>query len=196
MEIDILKLAAENQQRARDVIEQSRVVEIWQKHGAVINQVGSVANGLLMKHRDIDFHIYTAELKISESFAAMAELAENPRIKKVTYANLLDCEDGCLEWHAWYEDDYGDLWQLDLMHIIKGSKYDGFFEHIANRIKETITPEEKEAVLRLKYETPDDIKIAGIEYYKAVMFGGIRDFSSFMKWREENPLTGIEEWIP
>lgn len=194
--MDFIALAEDIQRRARKVIEQSKVVEIWQKHGAEIHLVGSMANGLLMKHRDIDFHIYTPDFKIAKSFAAMAELAENLRVKKVTYANLSDAKDGCLEWHAWFEDDQGELWQLDMMHIIKGSEYDGFFEHVAERIKETITSAEKEAVLRLKYETPEDVKIAGIEYYKAVMSGGVRDFSSFMKWREENPLIGIEKWTP
>lgn len=194
--MDFIAQAEDIQRRARKVIEQSKVIEIWQKHGAEIHLVGSMANGLLMKHRDIDFHVYTPELNVGKSFAAMAELAENPRVKKVTYDNLLNNEDCCLEWHVWFEDEHGDLWQLDIMHIVKGSKFDGFFEHVAERIKETITSEEKEVVLRLKYEAPENVKIAGIEYYKAVMSGGVRDFSSFMKWREENPLTGIEEWVP
>ena len=34
-----------------------------------------------MTHRDIDFHIYTSPLELSDSFRAMAKLAENPSIK-------------------------------------------------------------------------------------------------------------------
>ena len=82
METDYLKLAAENQKRAREVIAESQIEQIWQRHGATVNLVGSLATGLLMKHRDIDFHVYTAaEPEVAVSFAAMAELAKNPRIK-------------------------------------------------------------------------------------------------------------------
>ena len=110
METDYLKLAAENQKRAREVIAESQIEQIWQRHGATVNLVGSLATGLLMKHRDIDFHVYTAAVpEVTVSFAAMAELAKNPRIKRVEFANLLDEEDACMEWHAFYEDRCGSL---------------------------------------------------------------------------------------
>lgn len=60
METDYLKLAAENQKRAREVIAELQIEQIWQRYGATVNLVGSLATGLLMKHRDIDFHVYTA----------------------------------------------------------------------------------------------------------------------------------------
>lgn len=56
--------------------------------------------GLFMKHRDIDFHIYSASITPADSFAAMAKLAANPAIKRIEYGNLLDTEEQCLEWHA------------------------------------------------------------------------------------------------
>ena len=34
-----------------------------------------------MTHRDIDFHIYSSPLRLADSFAAMARLAENNRIR-------------------------------------------------------------------------------------------------------------------
>ena len=184
METDYLKLAAENQKRAREVIAESQIEQIWQRHGATVNLVGSLATGLLMKHRDIDFHVYTAAVpEVTVSFAAMAELAKNPRIKRVEFANLLDEEDACLEWHAFYEDRRGELWQLDLMHIRHGSKYDGYFEKVAAQIAGMLTDERRQAILRLKFATPDDVKIAGVEYYKAVIRDGIRNYADFEKWR-------------
>lgn len=57
--VDIINLSAKNQEIARKVIKNSGIIEAWQKIGAKVNLVGSLANGLLMKHRDIDFHIYT-----------------------------------------------------------------------------------------------------------------------------------------
>lgn len=194
--LDILELAAQNQNDAFNIIKKTRVVEIWEGIGARVNLVGSLKNGLFMKHRDIDFHIYTDNLSIADSFAAMSELALVPGIKNITYNNLLDCEDICLEWHAYYEDDKSQVWQFDMMHILKGSKYDGYFEKVAERIKEVVTPEQKETILRLKYETPDDKKIAGLYYYQSVISDGVKTYAELLIWLEQNPDCGIVEWIP
>lgn len=78
----------------------------------------------------------------------------------------------------------------------KGSKYDGYFEKFAERLLSVMTDEERETILRLKYETPDDDKIAGVEYYRAVIEGKVRTLEEFNRWRAENSLTGISEWMP
>ena len=78
--MNILELAKRNQQKAWEIIEDTRIVRIWEGIGAKVNLVGSLRIGLLMKHRDIDFHIYTSPLDLSASFRAMAELAENTSI--------------------------------------------------------------------------------------------------------------------
>lgn len=193
---NILRLAEENQEKARQVIADSKVVECWKEIGAEINLIGSLKMGLLMKHRDIDFHIYTPELKISDSFRAIVRLAENPRIKRIEYANLLGEEDSCLEWHAWYEDSEAHLWQIDMMHIVRGSLYDGYFEGLADRIAAVLTPRQKEIILRLKWQTPDDVKVSGIEYYMAVIRDNVFTYDEFVKWRQMHPQEGIVSWRP
>ena len=55
----LLELAKRNQERAWEVIRQTDIINIWKSVGAEINLVGSLNMGLLMKHKDIDFHIYT-----------------------------------------------------------------------------------------------------------------------------------------
>ena len=55
----IEELAARNQETAYQVIRKSGVVPAWESIGAEVHLVGSLKTGLLMKHRDIDFHIYT-----------------------------------------------------------------------------------------------------------------------------------------
>ena len=90
---------------------------------------------------------------------------------------MLATEERCLEWHAWYEDQEGELWQLDMIHIEKGSRYDGYFEEVARRISAALTDETREAILRLKWETPDTEKIAGIEYYMAVQLPRFRSLA-------------------
>lgn len=193
---EILHLAEENQRKARKVIEKTGVINLWKESDAEINLVGSLAMGLLMTHRDIDFHIYTPNLDISNSFATIAKLAEVPGIVRISYNNLLQEKDACLKWHAWYHDDENQEWQLDMMHIRRGSAFDGYFEQVAATICHPITPEQKLTVLRLKYETPEAEKIAGIEYYRAVMGGGVKNFQEFWRWRKENPLQGISTWQP
>ena len=194
--MNILELAKRNQQKAWEIIEDTRIVRIWEGMGAKVNLVGSLRTGLLMKHRDIDFHIYTSPLDLSASFRAMAELAENTSVKKIEYTNLLHTEEACIEWHAWYQDMEGELWQMDMIHIQEGSRYDGYFERVAERISAVLTDEMRLAILNLKYETPDTEKIMGVEYYQAVIQDGVCSYPEFEEWRRLHPGVGVVEWMP
>lgn len=194
--MDLLDIATLNQQKARSIIKDTRIIPIWESVGAKVNLVGSLKTGLLMKHRDIDFHIYSSALNLSDSFRAMAVLAENPSVQKIEYTNLLDTEEECIEWHAWYQDREGELWQIDMIHIREGSRYDGYFEKVAERISAVLTDEMRRVILHLKYETPEDEKIMGIEYYQAVIRDGVRSYSDFEEWRMQHPVTGVVEWMP
>ena len=194
--MNILELAKRNQQKAWEIIEDTRIVRIWEGIGAKVNLVGSLRTGLLMKHRDIDFHIYTSPLDLSASFRAMAELAENTSIKRIEYTNLLHTAEACIEWHAWYKDMEGELWQMDMIHIQEGSRYDGYFERVAERISAVLTDEMRLAILKLKYETPDTEKIMGVEYYQAVIQDGVRSYPEFEEWRRLHPAVGVVEWVP
>ena len=194
--MNILELAKRNQQKAWEIIEDTRIVRIWEGIGAKVNLVGSLRTGLLMKHRDIDFHIYTSPLDLSASFRAMAELAENTSVKKIEYTNLLHTAEACIEWHAWYQDMEGELWQMDMIHIQEGSRYDGCFERVAERISAVLTDEMRLAILKLKYETPDTEKIMGVEYYQAVIQDGVRSYPEFEEWRRLHPAVGVVEWMP
>lgn len=194
--MNIFELAKRNQQKAWEIIEDTRIVRIWEGIGAKVNLVGSLRIGLLMKHRDIDFHIYTSPLDLSASFRAMAELAENTSIKKIEYTNLLHTAEACIEWHAWYQDMEGELWQMDMIHIQEGSRYDGYFERVAERISAVLTDEMRLAILKLKYETPDTEKIMGVEYYQAVIQDGVRSYPEFEEWRRLHPAVGVVEWMP
>lgn len=194
--MNIFELAKRNQQKAWEIIEDTRIVRIWEGIGAKVNLVGSLRTGLLMKHRDIDFHIYTSPLDLSASFRAMAELAENTSVKRIEYTNLLHTAEACIEWHAWYQDMEGELWQMDMIHIQEGSRYDGYFERVAERISAVLTDEMRLAILKLKYETPDTEKIMGVEYYQAVIQDGVRSYPEFEEWRRLHPAVGVVEWVP
>lgn len=194
--MNIIDIAKRNQQKALEIIKDIDIISIWEDVGAKINLVGSLRTGLLMKHRDIDFHIYSSPLNLSDSFRAMAKLAENTSIKKIECTNLLHTVEACIEWHAWYLNKENELWQIDMIHIQEGSRYDGYFEKVAERISEVMTDEMRETILRLKYKTPETKKIIGVEYYRAVIEGGVRSYTEFEKWRELHPVTGVVEWMP
>lgn len=194
--MNILDIAEQNQQKAWEIVENTNVVPIWESIGARINLVGSLRTGLLMKHRDIDFHIYTPTLTLADSFRAMEKLAENESVKRIEYVNSLHTVEACIEWHAWYQDTDSELWQIDMIHIQEGSRYDGYFEKVAERISNVLTDETRESILRLKYETPDSEKIIGIEYYQAVIRDGVRSYPEFEEWRKRHPMTGVVEWMP
>ena len=194
--MDILDIARLNQQRAWKVVEDSGVIPAWESIGAEINLVGSLSTGLLMTHRDIDFHIYTSPLELSDSFRAMAKLAENTSFKNIECANLLHTVEECVEWHAWFQEPEGELWQIDMIHIRKGSRYDGYFEKVAKRIAAVLTDETRRAILQLKFETPVTEKVMGVEYYQAVIRDGVRSYAEFEEWRKQYPVTGVVEWMP
>ncbi len=191
-----LVLAERNRKKAAEIVARTGLVGIWESVGAEVRPVGSFRMGLLCKHRDIDFHIYSSPLNVSDSFRAMAKLAENGAVEHIEYANLLHTEERCLEWHVRYRDEDEEDWQIDMIHIVGGSRYDGYFERMADCISETLTEETRRTILRLKYETPDTEKIMGVEYYRAVLQDGVRTYAELQAWRRTHPVSGVWEWMP
>ena len=188
-------IAKNNFEKALQVIEISGIREAWEAVGATVNQVGSMAMGLLMKHRDIDFHIYTEKLDIAESFNVIQKICANPAVTRMEYRNLADTAEACLEFHIWFMPD-DEEWQIDMIQILKGSRFDGYFERVAERIKAVLTPETRRTILELKYLTPDNEHIMGIEYYQAVIADGVRSYPEFIQWRKTHPVNGIIFWCP
>ncbi len=192
---DITRIADAAQLRAREVIRRSGVREAWESIGAKVNLVGSLATGLMMKHRDIDFHIYTDSLDATKSREAVSRICADPHVSHLEYRDLAATAEACLEWHIRYDLD-GEDWQIDMIQILKGSRFDGYFEHVAERINAILTPETRRTILELKYLTPEYEHIAGIEYYRAVLADGVRTYSEFSAWRKAHPMTGIDQWCP
>lgn len=83
--MDIIELAEQNQQNAWKLLDETGIIPAWERIGATVHLVGSLKSGLLMKSRDIDLHIYTGKLDITESFSVMQELAERLKLKEIQY---------------------------------------------------------------------------------------------------------------
>ena len=193
---NLLQLSNRNLQRAKEIINDLQIVETWQKLGAKANLVGSARMGLMMKHLDIDFHIYSERFSVADSFAAIAAFAGNSRIKQISYTNLIDSDEKCLEWHLWYHDTDNRVWQLDMIHILNDSPYAGYFERMADRISAVLSPEQKIAILTIKNEVTDSEHVMGVEIYQAVIRDGVRTYPEFTEWHKTHKADGIVEWMP
>ena len=195
-DMDILELALHNQQTAWNILEHTGIIPAWERIGATVHLVGSLKSGLLAKSRDIDLHIYTDTLNIAASFSVMQELAERLSLKEIQFKNLIQTEEECIEWHAIYEDEDMNTWKFDMIHIRKGSKYDGVVEKVTAAITNQLTPEIKNTILQIKFDVPDGIQIPGIEIYHAVFVGGVCTYEELELWRKANPLTNSLDWLP
>lgn len=194
--MDILELARHNQQTAWKILEHTGIIPAWERIGATVHLVGSLKSGLLAKSKDIDLHIYTDTLDIAASFSVMQKLAERLSLREVQYKNLIHTEEECIEWHTIYKDENMDTWKFDMIHIRKGSKYDGVVEKVIAAIMNRLTPELRKTILQIKFNVPDGVMIPGIEIYYAVFTGGVRSYEELEQYRKTNPLINSLDWMP
>lgn len=117
MQERLIEIAQINQQRAHEIIQELNLIPLWASIDVEAHLVGSLRMGLLMKHLDIDLHLYSDPVCLADDFRIIARLAQNPHIKRIEYVNLLDTEEACLEWHLHYEDPLNQMWQIDMIHI-------------------------------------------------------------------------------
>ena len=194
---NIIEVSDRNIKKAYQIIDELQIEKIWKTHSGKANLIGSVKTNLLMDHLDIDFHVYTKEFSIKDSFDAIGEISQSTKIKKVNYINMTDSDDQCIEWHLEYLDDENNIWQIDIIHIMNNSKYAGKFERVADKIFKKLTDEKREKILKIKYEASmRKEKIIGIKVYRAVIDDNIDNYEDFLLWEKENQSSIIDEWEP
>ena len=192
----LLYASWELRRQAAKVLRESKVLEAWKSIGGKVRGVGSFRSGLMMKHPDIDLHIYTESLDVERTLKALAPVIASGRTAGLTYINGAGTDEHCLEWHLQLKDEAGKAWKIDMIQILAGSRYDGVMEDIAEAVMEAATPEMRKRILALKNECPDDLQICGIEFYKAVIADGVTTWREFMEWRAKNPLRSLMNWKP
>lgn len=193
--MDILKYSQQIQETAQEILDNSGLIQLWESIGAEVYLIGSAKTGLLI-HKDIDIHVYTDKVSIEESFSVIAKLAERLNLTDIIYKNGIDTEEECIEWHALFEDKNKERWKLDIIHIRKGSVFDGVVERVTDAIANKLTPELRQTILQIKYDMPKDAQIPGIEVYHAVFSSGVKSYEELLQWRETNPLTDSLGWMP
>ena len=182
--------------QASTVLRDSKVLEAWESIGGKIRGVGSFRSNLMIKNRDIDLHIYTDNLDVSQTLKALSPVIASERTTALNYINRADTGECCLEWHLQLKDNTGKEWKIDMIQILTGTKYDGVMEDIAEAIADAATPEIRKRILSLKYTCPDDEKICGIEFYKAVIDDHVTSWRQFTDWRKNNPPDALMSWKP
>lgn len=192
---EINDLALANQKKAAVVLAESGIAEIWKESGCRVNVVGSLRMGLLVKHRDIDLHVYSQGITVESSFAIASKIAKNPCITEIKCINGLHTDEQCIAWHFYYKHE-GEIWQFDVIHIEEGSRYDGYFENMADRIVEVMTATKRDTILRLKFETPVETDYHGVEYYEAIIADDVNSMSEFECWVEQHRKKPAYYWIP
>lgn len=193
---EYLSLAGKNQLRAHEILSESKIIELWQTNGCKVNLIGSLAMKLLVKHLDIDLHVYSSGITEESSFAIASQMAKDKRVKEIKCINGLHTDEHCIAWHLRYEDTDGRVWQIDIIHIESGTKYDGYFEEMAQRINKRLSDEQRDTILRLKYETPEGEEIHGVEYYQAVMEADVKSLSELRTWIASHRNAGGSYWMP
>ena len=193
---DVRSRAAAMQSRAREVLAESGIPGILEDAGLRVNLIGSLKMGLLAAHRDIDMHVYSADVTTDFSFSVMAKVACNERVTEIKCINGLHTDERCIAWHVFYKASDGELWQFDIIHIEAGSQYDGFFERMASRICEVMTDKQRDTILRLKFETSGISDYHGVEYYEAVIADGVRSLDELDSWVENHRQKPPRYWIP
>lgn len=189
-------LALASQKKALKVLHDSRIAGIWNDAGCRVNLVGSLRMGLLAKHRDIDLHVYSSGITPGKSFAIAAKIAEDPNVTEIKCINGLQTDEHCIAWHVSYKATDGEIWQFDIIHIEENTRYDGYFESMADRIVHVMTPEQRETILRLKFQTPPDKDYHGVEYYEAVIADGVRTLTELETWVSLHRQKSPYYWIP
>lgn len=193
--VELFEIAIANQDKARKVLRESRIAEIWKQNGCRVNLIGSLRMGLLASHRDIDLHVYSKEITEGKSFAIAAQIAKIPGVTEIKCINGLHTDERCIAWHIFYRFD-GEIWQFDVIHIEEGTTYDGYFERMADRITAVMTPAQKATILRMKFEAPADKDYHGVEFYEAVIAAGIDNMADFEEWVIARRKKPMYYWIP
>jgi hypothetical protein len=174
--------------RALELLADLRVVERLSTLGPV-EITGAVAHGLAVAH-DIDMDVTVDELDAKACFAVMAELASDPRVKRIVCRN----DASTYGWLAF--DIVIDDWAIELYVSTPAASCFGWTSELARIFGDLLDAEQRHAILELKEALAGDSEYRSMDVYRAVVDGGIRDLEEFRRWRAEHGSEKLERWLP
>lgn len=192
--MNYLDKALELQQQAQQVMEELKIRERWEVVGKTI-LVGSAKFGL-MTTPNLDFEIYVEEPDVRIGFDTIRELATIPGVQQIQFLNFMATEDPGFYWRIDYLDPQGVMWDIDNWLVPFSHPHAGMAEGLAHAMTQTLTDETKQIILEIKSQRTPENNYRGIDVYKAVLSGGVRNREQFMKWMAINPPIEMETWQP
>ena len=190
----LLQKAAELQGRGWEVLRALGLLEAWAPVGRPM-LVGSLRFGL-MCHPNLDLEIYTEQPSVADGFAVVGRLAQLPGVRSVLFLNALNTPDQGLYWRIDYQDQRGDLWDIDNWLVAHDHPHAGLADGLARTLEAKLTEAQRLAILRIKNAQDPAHKARGVDIYKAVLTGGVATLPEFEHWRAAHPPQEIELWRP
>ncbi len=195
---DIFARAEERNARALEILERLDLFRRWSRFGSP-ELVGAVRYGLAVRP-DIDLDVYTndpsSDLRIEHGFAVMSEVARLPGIWKVRFSNELSGPDQGLYWGLRYRAEDGEVWKVDQWFLTQDHPQAHWGEKFAAAMDQVLTIETRRAILEIKEATQGDPDMHGIDVYRAVLEGGVRNLEMSRDWFPEHHTRGISLWLP
>ncbi|MCC5466895.1 hypothetical protein [Pelosinus baikalensis] len=192
--MNYIEKAVELQKQANKVIEDLQIKGRWELVGNTI-LVGS-ANFGLMTTPNLDFEIYVKEPDVRIGFDTVRELAVIPGVKQIQFLNFMETSDPGFYWRIDYQDQQGIMWDIDNWLVPFSHPHAGMAERFAKAMKQALTDETRQIILEIKSQMTLENKCRGIDVYKAVLSGGVRDREQFIKWIAEYPPIEMETCQP
>ncbi|MEN6411923.1 MAG: hypothetical protein ABFC84_04035 [Veillonellales bacterium] len=192
--MNYLEKAMKLQKQADKVIKDLQIRCRWELVGKTI-LVGSASFGL-MTSPNLDFEIYVEEPDVRIGFDTIREFASISGVKQIQFHNFMGTYDPGLYWRIDYQDQQGLVWDIDNWLVPFCHPYAGMADSFAKAMKRALTDETKQFILEIKSKVSPEKKFRGIDIYKAVMSGGVRNREQFEKWIASNPPVEMETWQP
>lgn len=180
--------------QARTILDDLALLDVWSRYGRPV-LVGAVAHGLALDP-DIDLEIYCPRLDPADGFAVLAAVASCPGVRETRFQNHMDGPDKALYWQIRYRDAAGELWKIDMW-----SAPDDYAlprgEHLVEPLGRALTPETRQAILRLKaWRADTGASFLSIDLYRAVLDGGVRRPEELTRWLADNETGVLTAWTP
>ena len=180
--------------QALRILDDLGLLRAWGRYGRPV-VVGAVAHGLALDP-DIDLEVYCPRLDPRHGFAVLAVAASRPGVLETRYRNHLDGPDKALYWQIRYRAADGEDWKIDMW-----SAPDDYAlprgEDLVEPLRRALTPETKQAVLRLKaWRAATHTACLSIDLYRAVLDGGVRQPGELAAWLARNETGVLTAWTP
>ncbi|MHB1295768.1 MAG: hypothetical protein ACYC4R_12320 [Anaerolineae bacterium] len=190
----ILERATQLCRRAHQLLDDLDLFGRWSAYGQP-ELVGALASGVVLAP-DIDMEIYADCPRIADGFAVMAGLAELPGVRKVRFANEMAGPDQGLYWGLHVVDTEGTLWKVDAWLVAHDHPNAHWAKALHDGLCRVLTDETRRAILTIKAALAGDSRARGVDIYRAVIEGGVRDAQGYLDWLATHPPEVMVSWRP